>query len=404
MRTARCYDCFHHFRRSKRGPRHVRSSEWMINDHRLDLPRWIFSSQSANSFGRPTRPVVAQSVASFSSSITDTKNGEQSNNIAKKRPPEKRPSLGMQRVQQNLLRRQYRQNQQRQQQWNYNQRAAQHPNARVESPVSSVAVPNPSQQPNGPTAAEVKTIMDQWHHDLTLLLRQLDAASVDANDPLRTSLPIAIPIWEVSNHPSFESESILTEHQSVFDRTIEIQNQLKQCVELKWIRPGTIHRHEFVALIGDILQIYSSLSSNVTTDARVSCSALLVYTLELIDWIKGPPLGLELSHKQCHAVITVAAKCKLWATAAQIYIDHIDPDIAGYIPVPAATISARTFTVAGLYCVARAALETSTLPVENVFDAVTKLTMVSPSDTENCKWSMRALVHFIGMHFLVSHC
>jgi hypothetical protein len=362
-------------------------SHWVVN----------VSSCSAHSTSLGRHRRFAASIANFSSSSsTKDSSDDHYNSTEIKPPPEKRLSLHLQRMQQKELRRQYL----RKQQQRDNRRVPQHqpPSARVQnrndefmsqrSAVEHGSAQVPHHQGNNPTAAQVKDIMDQLHHDLTILLRQINDANMDTNDVLQATLPGNIPFWALESNHLHENESILVEHQKVFLRTIELQNQLKEFVERKWIRPGTIHRHEFVALVGDLLQIYSCLSSNVNTDTKESNSALLSCTLELIDWIRSPPYGLELSHKQCHAVITVAAKCSQWTTAAQIYTDHIDPDIAGFIPVPVTTASAREFTVAGLYCVARAALKTATLPVENVFDGVTKLTMVSPSDTENCKYSL----------------
>jgi type II secretory pathway pseudopilin PulG len=347
------------------------------------------------------------------------------------RKPERNVPLHMQRAQQNEIRRQYlrqqrrrqqhyQQQQQQQQNNNNNQPSSQPlgpsqgPTVRVpvgrEASTTTTSAPTGSSPPlttqstpvttSSPqkylTPAEVMTLINRLHYDLTLLVRQLGSNDV----PIFT----VTPLWDLPNptdkNSSDEEEEenettammINEYHQSIFHRTAEIQKQLKSYVELKWIRPGTIHRHEFVSLVGHLLHIYSCLDGNVTTLTTTTSTpppppnhALLQQTLELIDWIRRPPYGLELSHKQCHAVITVAAKCDQWTTAARIYSEHIDPDVAGYIPVPVATVSARSFTIAGLYCIARAAIDTATLPVENVFDGVTKLTMVSPSDTESCK-------------------
>lgn len=339
------------------------------------------------SLGRPGRRLQLASIGAFSSSSSSNESiEEQSNSGSTKPPQEKRLSLHLQRMQQKELRRQYLRKQQRPQQ-QYSRRVPQQQNLSA-SIAASVSTQVRNQETNNPTPVEVKLIMDQMHHDLTILLRQINTSRMYTNNLPQAPLPGNIPFWDLENHYVNEDGAELQEHQHVFVRTVELQNKLKDFVERKLIRPSTIHRHEFVALVGDILQIYSCLSCNVATETEECEHALLASTLELVEWIRSPPYGLELSHKQCHAVITVAAKCNEWTTAAQIYIDHIDPDVAGFIPVPVTTASARAFTVAGLYCVARAALKTATLPVENVFDGVTKLTMVSPSDTEQCELSL----------------
>jgi hypothetical protein len=387
-------------RRLLRGPQYLRWIEPLVWDRSERYILFRSPGVLTVNFSPPNSYAITfclqgrhvASTAAFSSSSRTTDSSEEQSNMTATR------------VQQRELRRQYmRKQQQPQHQRGTHRISQQQPtSARVEnlhdevlsqrSSVASGSAEIPLQETETPTPAQVKEIMDLLHHDLTILLRQIMNASMDTNDIVQTPLPGNIPFWALESHHLHESESILFEHQNVFVRTIELQNQLKKYVERKWIRPGTIHRHEFVALVGDLLQIYSCLTCNVFTEKGESNSALLAYTLELIDWIRSPPYGLELSHKQCHAVITVAAKCSQWTTAAQVYVDHIDPDVAGFIPVPVTTASARAFTVAGLYCVARAALKTATLPVENVFDAVTKLTMVSPSDTESCKYTI--LQHF----------
>jgi hypothetical protein len=333
----------------------------------------------------------------------------------------------MQRMQQEELRRQYRRKQQSppppQQQQNSRRSGQARPtnnvtsnttSAQQEVGVSNTTAPIPTSTSQADvlaattstkfaTPAEIAAMINQLHQDLTQLLRQL--RSTDGIDTTVEGTEInarKLPLWMLSQQEqelNMDSENDETVRKmellnQIFQRTIMLQEQLNQYVEQKYIRPGTLHRHEFVALIGTILQIYSSLPSNViaTSASVVETSSssihptvsLFTQTLELIDWIRRPPFGLELSHTQCHAVITVAARCQQWSTASKIYMEHIDPDIGGYIPVPVNSTTARSFTMDGLYCIARAALVANTLPVENVLDGVTKLMMVSPADTESC--------------------
>jgi hypothetical protein len=106
--------------------------------------------------------------------------------------------------------------------------------------------------------------------------------------------------------------------------------------------------------------------------------------LQLVDLVRNQ-FQLELTHKQCDAAVQVAARDGRWADAALLYSNHIDPDAAGYLPVVTTTATAGDrSTVSGLYCIARAAMEAGTLPVESVLDGVLKLSLVSPTDTENC--------------------
>ena len=273
------------------------------------------------------------------------------------------------------------------------------------------------QPPKFATPEEVKIIINDLYRQLAQIFLEVNTEASESNgskidDTAQLNIQYE-PLWDVATqqqHPPFVPDNdvnyvtMLNHQRDLFLQTIKLQQTLYDYVNhQKIIRPGTLHRHEFVALVGLILQIYSHLPASVaisTADTNLDTSmtaisaaaagtatkpiTLFTQSLELIDWIRGPPYRLELSHKQCHAVIMVAAKCQQWTTAAQIYMEHIDPEMAGYIPVPINTISARSFTTDGLFCIAYSAILNQTLPVENVFDGVTKLMIVSPSDTENC--------------------
>jgi hypothetical protein len=264
------------------------------------------------------------------------------------------------------------------------------------------------------TPEEVKIIINDLYRKLARILQELNAEALESNgsniEDIAQMNTQREPLWDIATQQQYPSHTqdddeeylAMLDHQSnLFQQTVSLQQMLYDQVDhQKIIRPATIHKYEFVALVGLILQIYSHLPASVslhTSDSNQSTNipavkaatatkevTLLSQTMELIDWIRRPPYRLELSHNQCHAVIIVAAKCQQWTTAAQIYTEHIDPDMAGFIPVPINTFSARSFTMDGLFCIAHAAILNKTLPVENVFDGVTKLTMVSPLDAESC--------------------
>jgi hypothetical protein len=96
----------------------------------------------------------------------------------------------------------------------------------------------------------------------------------------------------------------------------------------------------------------------------------------------------ELSHEACHAVLHLAAVAGRWTDAAAFYRHHTDPNDShgGYLPVTNnPNHGGSTFTIAGLYCMARAAMETGMLPVESVLEGVNNLRLVSSADSETCE-------------------
>lgn len=195
-----------------------------------------------------------------------------------------------------------------------------------------------------------------------------------------------VPVWR--KQPEQPDE----EQRKIFDRAVVIQETLKLHVERKLILPGTKHRHEFVALTERILRVYSCCGGNGGGVRKNNNSRIFYECLQLLDLMHY--FGLELSHAQCNAAVQVAAREGRWAEATHLYSDHIDPDASGYLPVTTTSTTSlgSLTTVTGLYCIARAAMETGMLPVESVLDGVTNLTLVSPSDSESCKWYTRACV------------
>jgi hypothetical protein len=146
------------------------------------------------------------------------------------------------------------------------------------------------------------------------------------------------------------------------------------------IRPDRKHRAEFKSIVEYLLQIYADCGIILDDDKNV----VSVYdeVLKLIHLYRS--FRLELSHKMCDSAILVAALENRWNDAAKLYSSHIDPEENGFIPVT--SNSDINGAVNGLYCIARAALESGSPPVESVFNGVRNLSTVSPPDAEKCEW------------------
>ena len=434
---------------------HPHQQHTMLNSQ-MNVVHPIFSRRRKYLYTKT--PMASLSSPSFSSSSSDGSTGNLEDDSTTSTLPSSSfhnatntddtsmIALHMQRMQQHELRRNYKRQQQRKRSTNTtissnsnrhnktipanqqlpalssgkNQAVMEQDNRSINNTTNATAGIFREMTPNLATPDEVRFILNELHQRLAQILQEVliedsgSRGSGSIDDAARR------PLWEIARqqqdqsldqHDEEDYTAMLEHHGDLFQRTVAIHTTLNNYVGPdKIIRPGTLHRHEFVALVGLILQIYSHLPANVSILSETSTDSsdtstttttptptitrsmtLLTQTLELIDWIRGPPYRFELSHKQCHSVITVAAKCQQWDLAAQIYMEHIDPDKAGYIPVPIHTISARSFTMDGLFCIAHAAILNQTLPVENVFDGVTKLMMVSPTDTESCTFALFSL-------------
>lgn len=176
----------------------------------------------------------------------------------------------------------------------------------------------------------------------------------------------------------------------IFARAVAIEARLTKHLQRKLIRPDTKHRHEFSILTERLLRVYSCCGGGGGDGgSAASDAASLARCRHVLGLIRH--YGLELSHAQCGAAVHAAAQCGQWTEAAEWYAQHTDPDASGVLPVTnggaGGGAAHRTTTVAGLYCIARAAASNHDAPpVESVLDGVTNLSLVSPSDGESCTW------------------
>jgi hypothetical protein len=173
------------------------------------------------------------------------------------------------------------------------------------------------------------------------------------------------PVWSKENVAMTEEER--NARRDIFHRTKAlVDTVLVPNLRKDIIRPGDRHRHVFSVFVERILRLHSECA---TMDSAVypECAKLL----NLLRQYK-----LELSHEQCEYACAVAAREGRWMEAAELYSGHIDPEQGGFLPVSHASPT-------GLYCTAMAAAVAGSRPVENVMEAVAKLSVVSPSDAES---------------------
>ena len=140
------------------------------------------------------------------------------------------------------------------------------------------------------------------------------------------------------------------------------------------LSPSGKHRHEFSAIFERLLRLYLQCSSRDTQLFENHVASLL----QLFQHFQ-----FEISHRQCHLAVELAAREGQWERAATLYASHIDPAQGGYTPV----VGGAMETITGLYCLARAAQQHPSAgpAVERVLEGVLHLTLVSSSDAEKCE-------------------
>jgi hypothetical protein len=196
-------------------------------------------------------------------------------------------------------------------------------------------------------------------------------------------------VWEIDPISTADSEearpTCSPQQQELFLHCGATVNRLREFLKNLMIRPDRKHRVEFKSIVEYLLQIYTDCGIILDDDKNI----VSVYdeVLKLIHLYRS--FKMELSHKMCDCAILVAARENRWNDAAKLYSSHIDPEENGFLPVT--SNSDINGAVNGLYCIARAALESGSPPVESVFNGVRNLSTVSPPDAEKCEWVPRGV-------------
>jgi hypothetical protein len=209
-----------------------------------------------------------------------------------------------------------------------------------------------------------------------VILREL-VASLQSLQQRSDELEDLPPIWS-NSLPALDE--VRNER---FQETRKVLRQIRDHVRDDTLRPSGKHRHELTVLLERVLKLYSESLSTDDVSVFEECNVVL----EMMNEWK-----LELQHKHCEYAILAAGREERWKDAANIFWSHIDPEDCGYIP-----FDVDVSNPVGLYAIARFAQEQGTAVVENVFDGVLRMSMVSPTDQRKCKYGIR---HLVGSHDL----
>ncbi|CAB9530933.1 expressed unknown protein [Seminavis robusta] len=160
------------------------------------------------------------------------------------------------------------------------------------------------------------------------------------------------------------------ERKELFNGAKEIVDTLRMAVEQKKINPSGKHGRALSSILGSILGIYSA-SYHDDRDYSIFEECLWVLVL-LDDW------NLNRQEPHYQNAIVVGVHEKRWKLAAELFLQQIDRDASGFCPMSFVSVSSPV----GLYAVARDAQESGKSVVDSVMEAVTSLSLISPTDKD----------------------
>jgi len=163
------------------------------------------------------------------------------------------------------------------------------------------------------------------------------------------------------------------ERQAIFEETQMILKRIENAVSSHQLNPSGKHGRELSYLIGQILEIYSSVAVPFGDDTSVFDACCGAMTL-LQEW------NLDLQPQNYACAVEVAARESRWNEASILFSEQIDPDAHGHTPMKIS----RHLAV-GLYAIARNSQREGGATVDHVMDAVLKMCMVCPTDQDHCE-------------------
>jgi hypothetical protein len=142
-------------------------------------------------------------------------------------------------------------------------------------------------------------------------------------------------------------------------------HSLSQNVEQGKLRPSGKHGKELSKFLELVLLVYSQTPIHDNGSIFKECRVILD---ALEEW------NLDFLNAHCEYAIAVASREQRWKDASDLFWRQVDPE-AGYNPVDISVENPL-----GLYAIARVAQDQGSVVVEQVFDAVLRMSMVSPRD------------------------
>ena len=197
--------------------------------------------------------------------------------------------------------------------------------------------------------------------DLMGLQKELEAI-LDQLSKLKVNRPIA----SLNENPQDGFDLYV----KLFTDTQHLFHALRSAVDEGRIRPSGKHGKELSKFLELVLFVYQHSPQKSEYSVFKDCE-------DVLHSLKAWNLDVRTEHYE--SAIAVANRERRWNEAAQLFWRQIEPE-AGYNPVQISVANPI-----GLYAIARSAQEQGSPAAEQVFDAVGRLSMVSPRDQTKCE-------------------
>lgn len=198
------------------------------------------------------------------------------------------------------------------------------------------------------------------------VLRNILSRLVDLKQKIE-NMGELLPLW--ASEQDYQDRGRDDAFQSLKSVISDFEHQIRTGV----IKANGKHRHECSIMLEEIFRLLSLCGVHSDGLSPFDECRRLILLMEK-EW------NIELQHNHCEYAVVCAGREKRWSEASSVFWRHIDPSHGGYNPCDI-SISEPV----GLYAIARDAQEKSLPVAEHVFDAVLRMSMVSPSDQDRCK-------------------
>lgn len=200
------------------------------------------------------------------------------------------------------------------------------------------------------------------------ILRNILSRVVDLKQEI-DSLDELPPMW------AQEQDCQECTRDDAFQNLKTVISEFEHQIQLGVIKADGKHRHECSVLLEEIFRLLSLCGAQSDGLSPFDECRRLIDLMEK-EW------KIELQHNHCEYAVVSAGREQRWSEASGVFWRHIDPSHGGYNPCDI-SISEPV----GLYAIARDAQQKNRPVVEYVFDAVLRMSMVSPSDQDRCKFN-----------------
>lgn len=184
---------------------------------------------------------------------------------------------------------------------------------------------------------------------------------------------------------------------NLYKDIISLTKALELSIRSKRIQASSTRDiRELSALLGNILLICSE-----SPPKRLTGIQELPSTLEMCKTVLSLLEELNLDIQNFHNFCTIRAANQEhhWKVASTLFLNQIDPDMFGLVPIDS-KLGWDRYVEMGLYGLAMSLKQSKNTDIDvanGVFNAVSDMCMVSPTDREKCEYTRSSLSSFIAL-------